>query len=29
LTSKNCESSSSWRSLLNPWQFCSQLQNLD
>jgi hypothetical protein len=21
LTSKNCESPSSWRSLLNPWQF--------
>jgi hypothetical protein len=29
LTSKNYESPSSWRSLLNPWQLCSQLQKLD
>jgi hypothetical protein len=29
LTSKNCKSPSSWRSLLNPWQFCLQSQKLD
>jgi hypothetical protein len=29
LTSKNCESPSSWRSLLNPWQLCSQSHKLD
>jgi hypothetical protein len=29
LTSKNCESPSSWRSLLNPWQFSLQSQKLD
>jgi hypothetical protein len=29
LTLKNCERSSSWRSLLNPWQFYLQSQKLD
>jgi hypothetical protein len=29
LTLKNCESPSSWCSLLNPWQFCLQSQKLD
>jgi hypothetical protein len=29
LTSKNCESPSSWRSLLNTWQFSLQSQKLD
>jgi hypothetical protein len=29
LTLKNCESPSSWRSLLNHWQFSLQSQKLD
>jgi hypothetical protein len=29
LTSKNCESPSSWCSKLNPWQFSLQSQKLD